>query len=437
MGAPIIDPKNFVDISTLSGGDWTEANPLTRLQDRRLEKRARSVDATATSTQFTVTFDKARYVRTLCLFGHNLSPMARVRFTSSGFTSPWLYVWDRAWDSHLIVAQQLQTSSSVSVANGGYYGLGFMIEGPFFNIRRVDMRLFKRTVPSPAGVITAHIVNSIGTLIASSNNDYATTDLPDEDTVDLEEPFTPFYFDAGTHADTTVPFYCLAHNPSAGASNAFYIRNTILSGGSGGPWMRAATTDASDPPSSSLSVGNTIHASGRVYAAGGPHAVRDFEDGVSPNLLYFEPTPHSSVSSVTVEIDDTDNPDGYVEIGRCWIGYGRQAPHAIARGMDLGVLAPQAFEESLGGQRFYDTTTKARRFARFSVNHQHPHDALQNTLEIARMCSESRQVLFMADPDDGAQMARRSFLGTLSRSRYIESPSSLWMDYRMQFTETI
>lgn len=79
LGWPIYSDVGVAYTPTLSGGSWSVALPLTNLQDRRLQKVARSTNALAASTLFEVDLGVARAVRVLALPVHNLGFTATIR----------------------------------------------------------------------------------------------------------------------------------------------------------------------------------------------------------------------------------------------------------------------------------------------------------------------------------------------------------------------
>lgn len=68
----------FTPAPVLVGGSWQASLPLANLQDRRIHKVARSVDATTGSTQFDIDFGTARSIRVLALVGVNFTSAATV-----------------------------------------------------------------------------------------------------------------------------------------------------------------------------------------------------------------------------------------------------------------------------------------------------------------------------------------------------------------------
>lgn len=92
---------NRCDEGTLSGGSWIAALPLTNLQNRQVQKVARSNGATLANTQFTIDLGQARSIGVLALVVHNMSVLAKVRITASDtpaftvtyYNSGWVDVW--------------------------------------------------------------------------------------------------------------------------------------------------------------------------------------------------------------------------------------------------------------------------------------------------------------------------------------------------------
>lgn len=63
--------RNRIDKSTLTGGSWQA--PLTNIQTLRLAQRARSLNATNSSTIINIEFDKDQLIEVFSLHAHNIS----------------------------------------------------------------------------------------------------------------------------------------------------------------------------------------------------------------------------------------------------------------------------------------------------------------------------------------------------------------------------
>ena len=83
MGNLTLSYKNFADTGTLSGGSWQTTLPVSNLQTRKLSQVARSLNATASSTQFRVDLGTDDYaVHLIGLFRHNFSVDATYRIVA-------------------------------------------------------------------------------------------------------------------------------------------------------------------------------------------------------------------------------------------------------------------------------------------------------------------------------------------------------------------
>ena len=82
--------RNRIDKSTLTGGSWQA--PLTNIQTLRLAQRARSLNATNSSTIINIEFDKEQLIEVFSLNAHNISVDGWVRiFAGSSLGATDLY----------------------------------------------------------------------------------------------------------------------------------------------------------------------------------------------------------------------------------------------------------------------------------------------------------------------------------------------------------
>lgn len=92
FGWPIFSDESVLYTPTYSGGSWETTLPLDNIADRRLDKVARSTDATATNTVFEVDLGVAREVGLIAVILPNLSSAGTVRVkgssTEGDFSSP-------------------------------------------------------------------------------------------------------------------------------------------------------------------------------------------------------------------------------------------------------------------------------------------------------------------------------------------------------------
>jgi hypothetical protein len=93
--------QNRTDAGTLSGGSWNASLPLTNLQNRLVQKVARSSSAALAHTKFDIDLGSLQSIGVLSLVVHNISTSGKVRLTgddANTFASPiyqtaWIDVW--------------------------------------------------------------------------------------------------------------------------------------------------------------------------------------------------------------------------------------------------------------------------------------------------------------------------------------------------------
>lgn len=93
--------QNKTDSGTLSGGSWLSTLPLVNLQNRLVQRVARSNGTTLGATQFDMDFGAVQTLGVIALVVHNMSVSAKVRirgaavadFSVVGYDSGWVSVW--------------------------------------------------------------------------------------------------------------------------------------------------------------------------------------------------------------------------------------------------------------------------------------------------------------------------------------------------------
>lgn len=114
-----------------------------------------------------------------------------------------------------------------------------------------------------------------------------------------------------------------------------------------------------------------------------------------------------------VEVQDTSNPAGYVQIGRLFMARGWEPTTNFSYGAGLGYQDPTLVDTSLSGAEFFDVRAKNRVFT-FELEYISETEAYGYVLELQRLAGISGEVLVM--PDGGAnegQKPLRSFVGRL------------------------
>lgn len=116
-----------------------------------------------------------------------------------------------------------------------------------------------------------------------------------------------------------------------------------------------------------------------------------------------------------VEISDAGNSDGYIHLGRVYIGDAWMPDYNHNYGSDLGYDPRSETEESLGGEEFYDVR-RGRRVHRFELGYLSKTEALDRALQTQRLQGTTGEILIVPDTADTVNFAKVSFLGRIKSS---------------------
>lgn len=138
------------------------------------------------------------------------------------------------------------------------------------------------------------------------------------------------------------------------------------------------------------------------------------------NLIEVLPT--TSIARYwRVEIDDTANPDTYIQIGRLFLAGQWQPSNNIAYGASAGYETNTTLETSIGGTEYFDVRKNFRTF-KFSIQDIGYNEGIQKALDMSRSQGIDKEVFLIPDPDDALNMIRRAFLGRLRTLSVLEYP---------------
>ncbi len=113
-----------------------------------------------------------------------------------------------------------------------------------------------------------------------------------------------------------------------------------------------------------------------------------------------------------IEITDTANSDGYIEVGRVWLARKWQATINMAAGASIGWETQTRVRRSRKGARYYDRVTPNRTFD-FSIDALPEGETYANPFEIARREGLDSEIFAIFDPDDTTHAIRRAFPANL------------------------
>ena len=115
----------------------------------------------------------------------------------------------------------------------------------------------------------------------------------------------------------------------------------------------------------------------------------------------------------TYEIEDPGNPDGYIEIGRLYMGNSWTPPWNFAPDSnELSFDTNTTMQVALGGTRYYNRRKAQRKF-KFAWPVLPTDEAWTHVYRIALLAGIDKQVFIISDPDDLLYRNKRSFLANL------------------------
>lgn len=118
--------------------------------------------------------------------------------------------------------------------------------------------------------------------------------------------------------------------------------------------------------------------------------------------------------SLTVEIDDRQNPTGYVEMGLCEIARAGQVTVNFARGAQYGFSGRTLTQEADGGTKYFRRRPKQRTF-RGEVPSMPRQDALSHHFELQRINDIDVPFFWWPNPTDVTNFPRTAWLARNGR----------------------
>jgi hypothetical protein len=115
-----------------------------------------------------------------------------------------------------------------------------------------------------------------------------------------------------------------------------------------------------------------------------------------------------------IDLIDTANPKGFIDIGRLIMATGWQPTFNMDWGYSLKWETQANIDRTLGGPEIIEDIASGR-VARVTLSNLTDHEAMAMILDMQIQLGRSGQVFFVADPSDTLHMLRRSFLATISR----------------------
>jgi hypothetical protein len=142
-------------------------------------------------------------------------------------------------------------------------------------------------------------------------------------------------------------------------------------------------------------------------------------DGGQPTLIHLL-AEETGARYWRIEINDQSNSDGYVEIGRLFLGSAFQPAANFNWGESIGYADDSTIDTAWSGAEYYDRRT-VRRVATLQFDWLTDAEALERVLDMQRLQGVTREILFVWDPGDTVYFSRRSFLARAETLSPIEN----------------
>ena len=442
--------NNRTDSGTLSGGSWQSTLPLSNLQTRQVQKVARTLDAAVASTQFLIDLGQARTIGALALVVHNISVTGEVRITGSDtaasftnvLTSPRDYS-NAAW----VKTNVTVTANSITAPDGT--ATATRLEATASAATNLNQDI---TATSTTATLTLYVKQGSGATDANSfviRNQTTATNLLNI-TVNYSTGAITYVTGASGATMTAVSdnWWRLTLTVSSGITVGNTLRlypcfsgNTETAGEFA--YVADTTALASYAPLFD-SNWNTVWPSGVI-----PLSLLEWEEDnfwlgtLSSNARAGYQSPYIYLMSTAqtlryweVEIADTGNSDGYVQIGRLFMSSTWVPSVNYSYGAAIGYQDPTPIDVSLSGAEYFDVRSKFRVFE-FELQYILGTEAYSNALELQRLSGNSGEVLIVPDKEDTTNQPARSFVGRLLQIGTITQPQPTAFTVKFQVKELL
>jgi hypothetical protein len=115
-----------------------------------------------------------------------------------------------------------------------------------------------------------------------------------------------------------------------------------------------------------------------------------------------------------IEIFDTANAAGYVQLGRVFIGQAWQPPVNMLRGSSIGWSTDTQVQKARSGTKYFSRRTPYRT-TRFTLDWLSQDEAFSGAFELQRRAGIDQEIMWIQNPDDTLEALRRQYLGTLQQ----------------------
>jgi hypothetical protein len=415
IAAPIFSDAFTGNLYTpsITGGSWEAGNPLANLQDRRLHRIARSSGVTEAQTLFTADLGAARSVRCVALPKHTISTAGTVR--ARGFLSvpvlDSLTVGDAAW-----TATGTPTRSAAA-----YTGPDGVPMDLLEDTNVASAEYFQRAVP-----LTGDGAKVFSFRVKQGTSDIGSVVVRDSTTasniVTIRSTFAGGVLSSSVSGGTGTILssvllgdgvYRVTFTCDIVAANTNVVRVFPSTASTAG------TTYYGDVTAFDAATDQQVHDSG--YTAAIPAGLTT-EDTSGLNCAWASVVASGTTAARywRVNIRDTTNAAGYVDVARLVIAGGYQPTINMAPGASISLESDTTRTVSDGGAAIYDTRP-LRRTARFSVINLPTSEAFTQAWRVQKHLGASTQCFVMLAPNaTHAERIEQSFLATIRELSAIE-----------------
>ena len=137
------------------------------------------------------------------------------------------------------------------------------------------------------------------------------------------------------------------------------------------------------------------------------------------NIIYVVPQ-IVAAQYYQIEFFDSTNTNGYVELGRIFVGQTYQPVLNMNLGASIGYESPTIIDTAMSGAEFFDRR-ESFRVANFTLDHLTYSESILNN-DIMKISGTDLEVLYIWDSADALNLQRRSFLGRLKALSPILQP---------------
>jgi hypothetical protein len=116
-----------------------------------------------------------------------------------------------------------------------------------------------------------------------------------------------------------------------------------------------------------------------------------------------------------IDLEDPDNPSGYLQAGRAMLAPAWTPSVNLQYGWSIEQVDESRIVKSRGGQAYFESKPKYRRL-RFRIEHLDIDEMLANAYELERLKGAGGDILAMVDPDDTAHLHRRTVYGRIAET---------------------